>query len=334
VTNAQTFYPPVKVSLPESDTQLQKVLDSFGPSDGSQSGGILYLPRGEYFGNITVNWPFTQIVGDGDGSRIHGKILCKAGYCTFDNFWAMGTGQHYGIRLSQGEFGGAVPTAGVPRVQMNRVRIGATFEGAGDGPFNGLELDGAIVCDFRKCVFSFGTGSGVYITTTGGAGGWSTNVNHFRGCAMNGNSRYGAEIIGGGVMGPSFMGGNIESNGLGAFTASTVTGLQIRGVDFENGVAHTVATLIAIQGNCNPFVIHDCNITLGDGQSVTSRGILVSGSNQGSIRRNRFSGFNPGRTVPIVTVGADCANVIYEPGGMFDSAGGANNFVDHRGYWV
>lgn len=340
-----TFFPPTTVSRAESGL-LQNYLDDLGPTDGNSAGGILQLPRGHFYGNLTVSNQFVEIRGHGDGTVIHGSVLCTLGYCSLNNLWVMGTGQGYGIRLS-GTIGG-VGVTGSPRNRLNRVRVGASFEGAGDGPVNCLELDGAIVGDIRNSLFLFGTGSGLFMDTTDPTGAKSTNVNHFYGCTFNGNTRYGCEIVGGGIMAPSLHGGNIESNGLGGYYARSVTNLVVEGVDFEHDNYHPVSNLLDIGSNCNPFKITDCNVVIANSgaggappdfptpftQPVSARGFLIDNCHKGTVARNRFSGFNPGRTVPVITVAHNCSNVEIEDGGGFDSKGGNNNYIEHRGYWT
>jgi uncharacterized protein YcfJ len=259
----------------------------------------------------------------------------------------MGTGKQFGLRLSATV--GGVATSGVPRCKLSRLSIGGSFDGAGDGPFNCLELDGAIVTTARNCLFSFSTGgSGIFIDTTQSnpppAGKWSTNVNRFIQCTCNGNTEYGLKAIGGGIQGVSFVGGNIESNHTGAVLAQAVAGgFVLREVDFENDNAHTVENLITIEASVNPFVIEDCNFvtqntgsewnTIGT-QSVTKRVIIVAGSHQGSIKRNRFAEFNPGNSVPLIVIGVDASNCEVENNNGFDVTGGHNNLIEHRGYWT
>lgn len=289
------------VSLSESETvqngNLQSILDGFSAPTGGNwgyAGGILRLGRGDFYGNLVLNQTCTVIEGEGNGTVIHGSISIQAGQCTLSNFTVRAEGAAYGIKLYRPpSLGGGL---GVPRCKLEKLFVGATSEGAGNGPVVGLWLDGAILTSVNDCTFAFNTGSGIYSDTSDPAGAWSTNVNIFRNCTMNGNGRYGYEgVVGVGAasqLGNEFHNGNIESNGLGAVLASGQNLLGFFGVDFENG--KTVTDLVAI-GSSSPVFMERCHF-ISPGQ-VATRAAVFSSCATVSFKNNRMTGFPAGRVV-------------------------------------
>lgn len=288
-------------SLSESATvrngNLQSILDGFSAPTGgnwSYEGGILRLGRGDFYGNLVLNRANTVIEGEGLGTVIHGSISIQSQLCELRRLCVRAEGAAYGIKLFRPT---TLPgSSGVPRCKLENLFVGATSEGAGNGPVVGLWMDGAILTSINDCTFAFCTGSGIYSDTSDPAGAWSTNVNIFRNCTMNGNGRYGYEgVVGAGAasqQGNQFFGGNMESNTLGAVLASGQTNLTFRGVDFENG--KTVSDLLTI-GTCLPVTVEDCNfVTL----PATAQRVGIFSSCQGvRFVGNRFSGFTDERTV-------------------------------------
>jgi hypothetical protein len=174
---------------------------------------------------------------------------------------------------------------------MNDMAIGATYEGAGDGPSShGLWLDGAILLHASNIVSSFNLGSGVFMDTTDAGGLWSTNVNKFENCTFNGNDRWGAEMVGGGIMNPLFHGGNMEGNTIGEVKADSVTGLELRGVDFEGA---KVITEVIQLGACNPVLIEGCGFNYA--VSSASRAFGISTCVRARVAYNRIFGFPAGQ---------------------------------------
>ena len=298
-------------SLRESGL-LQKTLDSLVappytaiPAPGepavsnawSYDGGIVQLGRGDFYGNLILNYPHTTLRGEGQGTIIHGSVLVRAGYCTLDGLTIRGTGQPFAVKLYQAPSGANEAIGGLPRTRINNCLIGATYEGAGDGPSaaagggHGLWLDGSIVAEVRNTIFSFCEGSGLFMDTTSTTGKWTTNVNKFYGCTANGNGRFGVEIIGGGMGGNTWFGGNIESNTNGGFSATNCNNVTIRETDFEN---NKVVGALIVMTNVNTMLVEDCLLsttyTAHTGTAAADRAMGFSGC-VGSLRRNRGTGF-------------------------------------------
>ncbi len=63
---------------------LQSILDGFSAPTGgnwSYQGGVLELGRGDFYGNLVINQTNTRIIGEGQGTVIHGSISMQAGNC-------------------------------------------------------------------------------------------------------------------------------------------------------------------------------------------------------------------------------------------------------------
>jgi len=329
--NNLTFTVPTNFSRQEAG-MLQKYLDAMGPADGLDPGGTLALPRGHFYGDLVVRYPWTQIWGQGSGTILHGSILDPFGYCTFGNFRVQAEGKPYGIRLSATV--NQLATSGVPRCTLSGMFIGGSAPLAHDGPFNGLELDGAIVTTCERSIFAFCSGSGVFVDTTqtgpptlpdgspNPAGTWSTNVNRFFQCTCNGNDRYGVEVIAGSpasVMQVSFLGGNIESNYMGAVEIQTMNFVSFVHVDFENNVP--VTQLVHIQGN--PVELLNCNFTGGQ----VTRAWLFENCAGLRVGGNRYTlGITPGNAYGVIQ--PSCSQVFVDPTELPE----ASTFIENRSY--
>lgn len=239
-------------------------------------GGTIELGGGDIMGNLTIDIPNVKLVGQGRGTVIHGSLTMRADNCELHDIVVRGEGQPYAVKLWHPGPDGVTTVAGVPRPKMSNVWFGPSYEGASDGPVrvgtpasgtggHGLWLDGAIVGEFRNCIFFGNPGSGVFIDTT--VGQWSTNVNRFYGCTANANAAFGFDLVGGGSEGTAWLGGNIESNGLGGFRATNCNCVSVKECDFEHGgtaigdppvVTKQVANLLNMN-SVNTMCIEDCN---------------------------------------------------------------------------
>lgn len=305
------------VALSESATvqsgNLQSILDGFSAPTGgnwSYAGGILRLGRGDFYGNLVLNTSRVTIEGEGYGTVLHGSVSIQSEGCRLRNLVVRAEGAAYGVKIYRPLTLGGV---GVSRCSMEDVFVGATSEGAGNGPVVGLWLDGAILCTFDRCTFAFNTGSGVYSDTSHPTGAASTNVNTFRDCTLNGNGRYGYEGVTGtdGIssqLGNRFLNGNIESNGLGAVLADGHNLIEFRGVDFEN--TKVVTDLMAI-GASQPVTVENCNFV--NFASAATRAAVFSTCGIVRFVNNRIDGFPGGANgtaARVVIFDENCSSVV------------------------
>lgn len=261
-----------------------------GAINALPTGGIIMLQSGTYTGDITLSSGSMTIIGTGMTTILTGSVSITASNTCLRDLQIRATGKAYGIKIYQS--GG-----GVARCDLRNLYVGGTADNSnppvrdGNGPDNGLYLDGAIVSVVDHCTFAYCNTNGLYVNTS--VSQFSTNVNSFRDCTFNGNGNYGVMIEKGsdgvaGMMLHKFEGGNMESNDSGEFYADFATFVIIRGVDFECGKNHVGGQIIFMNG-CQPVVIEDCNFVVSGGAVVT-RFFQLTSCADASVRRNRLSG--------------------------------------------
>jgi len=216
---------------------LQAAIDALG-----SGGGNLMLQPGTYTGDITFTGSGNiTLYGSGrDATILTGSVLIQTNQVRLDNLWVKATGKSYGVKIFKSG-------AGPNRNELKMVRVGGTTTSA-DGPTGpGLWLDGGILNNFEHCLFAFNGGDGVYINTTQNV--WTTNVNTFTDCTVNGNSGYGVKTetgtagVGGepnpavaGMQQNCFFGGNMEDNASGAAYINGSYYTRFENVDFESAI--------------------------------------------------------------------------------------------------
>jgi len=223
-------HPPYIYVSPADAGTLQGVINSL------TNGGVIWLDAGTYAGDLIFSGAGNvTLMGVGrDATVLTGSILIQTNQIRLDNLWVMGTGKSYGIKIFKSG-------AGPNRNEFKLVRVGGTTSSA-DGPSGpGVWLDGGILNVFDHCLIAFNGGHGVYVNTSDAGGVWTTNVNTFRDCTINGNDAYGVvtETGADGVAGMQqnvFIGGNIEDNAHGAAYIGNSYYTRFENVDFESAI--------------------------------------------------------------------------------------------------
>jgi hypothetical protein len=307
-----------------SSAEIQPALDSL------TNGGVVWVAPGTFTGDLTITKPNVTLRGGGlNSTYFTGSITVEVGQVKLQDFTCRATGKAAGIKLFKSG-------AGIARCELRNVYVGASASGAGDGPTKGLYLDGAILTVVDHCTFAYNTGAGVYVNTTSAT--YSTNVNTFRDCTMNGNGTYGfhAETGGDGVTGMMLhriMGGNMESNVTGDVYIDGGTFASIQGVDFECAVDHSPGQIVYMNA-VQPVVIEDCNFVLVDHGGVgttVSRFFLLDSCANAIVRRNRLSasGSSTWSQGAVGVFGEGCVQCTAYDNLLWNA--GAGRFINNRG---
>jgi len=266
------------------------------------------LGPGHYYGDLVVRSPFTTLEGSGEETVIHGGILVSARGCTVRDLCVRSKTTGYGVRLN-------TPGAGTGRTKLERLFVGASYEGAGDGGVgHGLDLDGSILTEVNQCIFAFNTGCGVRGITSDLN--WATTTTRFNSCTFNGNGTYGAQFTGPGMGLIQFNGGNMEGNTVGEFQADGCTHIHLNQVDFET--SKTISNVIQI-GTSNPIVINDCGFinVNGSGSALrATRAFLIQSCSAVRVTGCRTTGYAAGS---IGQADFNCQNVIFANNSLGDT---------------
>jgi len=299
--------------IAEDGANLQTLIDGVG------AGATIFLNKGSFYGaggsgtpstalTITSSHYNLKIIGMGmDYSIIKSPILVEAGRTGFTDLAVRPSGTSYGVRIYK-------VTAFTSRCHMQRVWIGASSLGAGDGPADGLQLDGAGIFHADHCLFAFNTSDGTLIDST------STEPNTtclFTMCSWVQNGDYGLKALAS-MSNLDVVGGNIEGNnqnsGSGEVYCESVTNASFRGVDFEP--SQTMTNTVEFQ-NCNPTLIEGCNFSVTAG--TNTRAILIQGGLGHQIWNNRFEGWdNKG----VIRLSTNTNNNWVGPNVFIDGGGG------------
>jgi hypothetical protein len=286
-----TVAPPPPTASLDPANGLQPIVNAFGVN-----GGTLKLPKGTFYADPAN--PLTPLSMPNDGVEIVGlmqqtiigsPVLWSAGDLRLKDLTVRPIGGAYGVKLYKPHSGAT--QYGVPRCNLENVWIGAVDAGsrdAGQGPANGLWLDGAILLIVDRCTFAFNSLSGVFMDTTDTPG---TNENRFRGCTMNLNSRFGVEVVGSAVEGVRIHGGNMEDNSLGAVLATSCNQIDLEEIDFElnlSDIPGQINDIIAINSS-GPSSIIRCNFNVTGGAAL--RAWTMATSTKGIVRGNSHNGF-------------------------------------------
>lgn len=286
-----TTTPPTTASAVEGQS-LQPIVDAM------TNGGLLYLTGGSFYADIAspstpLTIPSTKpIIIRGvhtEKTFIKSPILIEAFRCGLEDLTVRSAaGAAYGVKIFRsGAF--------VARCWMNRVVIGATYEGAGDGPVRGIILDGAGVFLAHRVTSAFCTSDGMLVDST------SVEPNttlKFDMCSFVGNGGYGADLAASCSI-AEFNGGNMEGNALGELRANAMNNLRLIGVDFEPQDVYTNAVEAT---NCNPVEIIGCSFGKISG---ATRAIFLQGGSGHIVEGNRFNGWG---TVGVVRISEGATN--------------------------
>jgi len=312
--------PTAAIGLPTT-TGLQEVVDAFGGNGGRI---VLGGGGGTYYGDPDdPSVPLTlpggiEIAGAGQTATIIGSPVLMAGSSGgIEDLSVRPDGTAYGIRIfSSGVF--------LARCFMRRLFVGASSHGAGDGPVNGIELDGAGVLLAEQVTAAFCTGHGLLADSTVAL--MPNTTLKFDCCSFVKNGLYGVKLMQSLLL-AEFCGGNMENNtdpgavGLpngGELYAENAAGIFLQGVDFERGDAMdapgTINHAVEVE-NCNTIAIERCNfVKTGN----ATRAFLLGGCNGASIRGNRFEGWGASG---VCRISETCTNVHVGPNHIHDGSG-------------
>jgi hypothetical protein len=268
---------------------LQPMVDAL-----SSVGGVIELPdAGTYYADpgspttpLTIDDPGSIIIrGRGqNATKIGSPILCRTDRLGLEHLTVRPAGQAYGVKFAlAGQF--------LARSWMKDVFIGASSAGAGDGPTDGLILDGNGVFLAHQLTCAFCTGHGLLVDST------SVEPNttlKFDMCSFVGNGGYGAKLLASALI-AEFNGGNMEQNTLGELYAESMNLLHLRAVDFETATAIFGQQVHLVTSN--PVIIDGCHFITAAGKAT--RAVLAQSCVGVEIKGSRFSGWSAAGVVRI-----------------------------------
>lgn len=319
-------HPPYIYVAPEDTGNLQGIVNSLTAA----GGGDIWLGPGTYGGDLTIASDNMTLHGVGyNATTLTGSVtVATNGAVNVNDLTIRATGKSYGIKFYKSG-------QGVARCSMRNVYVGASASGAGDGPTDGIYLDGAILCTFDHVTSAFNTGNGLYIDTSNAT--YSSNVNTFRDCSFNGNGTgggggYGVKITKGsdgvaGIMLVKIEGGNIEDNVTGDVTADQSTFIILRGIDFETNQSHVGGSIVTYTGN-QPCIIEDCNFVAGAAATIT-RFFIMTNCAMGVVQRCRVSGAGTWSAGAIGVFSEGCIQCTAVDNIL--NAAGPGRFISNRG---
>lgn len=286
---------------------LQPIVDALGVN-----GGLVQLGDGDFYGDpANPSTPLTvpaAVTLRGLGvakTRIKSPILISSASAGIEYLTVRPSGTSYGVRI----YNGGSPF--IARCWFKQVFIGASSKGAGDGPVNGLELDGAGVLEADQLTCAFCTGYGLLADSTG----LEPNTTlKFDVCSFVQNTLGGARLLQSMTI-AEFNGGNMEDNGGHDFYAENAAGIGLLGVDFEHSATHFTITNSAEMQNCNTIRIVGCNFLKTGG---TTRGFLLSGCNGINVGGNRFEGWGANG---VFRISETCTNAVRWPNHIHNGNG-------------
>lgn len=277
----------------------------------------------------------TNIVGDAEfATTIASPILCQVSRIAFSRMHINPIGGDYGLKV----YNGGSPF--LSRVSLRDIVIGAVDKNAaiaGNGPRDGVILDGAGVFLAEKAVIAFNRRHGLVADSTG----FEPNTTlKFDMCSFVQNgfgpnetevgSGSGAQTGGYGInlQGPcsiaEFNGGNSEGNHFRELNAASMNSLRLRDFDFET--SEVMADQV-ICGACNPIIVDNCNFITaqkvgGDpgfpGPKAT-RAMNFASCQGVNIKPNRYSGWT---SVGIIRLDENCYNCWVDPMQLSFEGGG------------
>jgi hypothetical protein len=282
-----------------SETEaLQRVLDGLATEDSSEfrGGARLWLAKGTYDCDIAVNHPWIELCGDGEGTEVLGRVTVYAGQTKIHNMTIRGAGKQYALRLMRN------PAAGfynMPRNSMSNLVIGASYQGAGDGPVNGVEIDGTWITDFSHVTSAFCTENGWLIDSTNAL--YPNTTLGFTDCSAVGNAICGWDVRQSLTCG-HWLRGNVEQNGYGGTPANnnemrfaSVINITLEQLDFESNQALSDAIFIS---NCTVGEVKNCNFVQaksGDLPGPIPRFLNGASSSHWHVHHCRVENYPAGR---------------------------------------
>jgi len=239
--------------------QLQRILDGLATSDSADfRGGVrLWLQKGVWDTDITINHPWIELCGDGEGTEVLGKVTTFAQRTSIHDMAIRGAGRPYALRLKRNP---ALGFANMPRNLISNLVIGATFQGAGDGPENGVEIDGTWLTTFRHVTSAFCLGHGWLVDSTDSL--YPNTTLGFECCSAVANAKNGWYVRQSLTCG-HWIRGSVEQNGYAdpalyhEMQLESVIDCTIEQVDFESSVAFTTSAFAL--STCNIGEIKNCN---------------------------------------------------------------------------
>jgi hypothetical protein len=291
---------------------VQPMIDALG------GAGTVMLPKGTFYGN--PNAPLTpinvpggvEIIGAGMAATVLGSpVLVNASQAGLGNLAVRPNGTAYGIRI----YNGGSPF--ISRCFMRRVLTGASFKGAGDGPVDGIQLDGAGVLLMEHVTCAFCTGHGLIADSTG----FEPNTTILGDCcSFVQNGLYGARLLQSLTL-AEFNGGNMEDNQSGELYAENAAGISLLGVDFERGaLALSLTAAVVEMQNCNTIEIDRCNFLR---VSNATRAWNLAGCNGIKIGVNRFEGWG---AVGVWRIAESSRNADVGAGHIFNGSGWTEDY--------
>jgi hypothetical protein len=290
---------------------LQPIID-----DMAGSGGVISLGEGTYYGDpgspstpITIPSTVNVVLrGIGVGTTIIGSpTLIGSTWCGLEYLSVQPPGGAYGVKVYDG---GAFR----PRNWMKHVSIGATSSGAGDGPTDGLILDGAGLLLGDHVTVAFCTRHGLLADSTGAE---PNTTLKFDACSFVGNGTggtgYGVKLLAS-MTDFEASGGSMEGNVSGEFYADSASLIHLQAVDFESGESKN--NQVEIQ-NSNSISLVANNFVKNSG--TIPHAILIQASNGIEIDgSNRFEGFG---AIGLVRLSASCTNAHIGVNHIYNGAG-------------
>jgi hypothetical protein len=297
----------------DSGLSLQDAVDALG-----SSGGRIDLGSGTYYSDPAS--PTTPLVVPGgvyfhghgpDATIIGSPILVTGAHTGFEDLCARAPGAAYGIKIfSSGSF--------LSRCFFRRVTVGASYHGAGDGPVDGIQFDGAGVLLAQQLTAAFCTGNGLLADST--VANFPNTTLKFDTCSFVKNGLYGVSLAQSLTI-AEFQGGNMENNGSGELLASSAAGVSLLDVDFERGDSQdpppSINNVVEMQ-NCNMVSINGCNFVKTSG---ATRAFLLAGCSGGGIGSgspNRFEGWG---AVGVGRISETCRNIHRGVNHIFNGSG-------------
>lgn len=285
-------------------TSLQPIVNAM------TSGGTIALASGTFYADTaSPTTPLSiaaaqyglQIVGQADDySTIGSPVLITSGKIGLQRLRVNPTATDYGVKIFlAGSF--------LARCWMREVIIGAVTKAsaqAGNGPKDGLILDGAGLFLAEKATFAFCRRHGLVVDSTDVE---PNTTLKFDMCSFVQNGFGPSETVGYGihVQGSAgiveFNGGNSEGNKYGEALCQNMNSLRFRDFDFET--SEVMENQISILSS-RPAVVDNCNFVTG--ASKATRGVIVQSSNQVFLVNNKFEGWTAVGVVRIDEASTEC----------------------------
>lgn len=288
---------PTSRATLDPGASLQEAVDALGGN-----GGTIYLGAGTYYADpSSPSTPLTMAGGvELEGVGVHATALGSPALVSgslsgFRKLWVRPAGTSYGVRI----YDGGNPF--IARCFFDRVFVGASAAGAGDGPVDGIQIDGAGLILAEQLTCGFNTGNGLLVDSTG----MQPNTTlKFDMCSFTLNGGYGVKIMQSSTI-AEFDGGSMEDNTTAEFYAESCALVALKHVDFERGSTAglpTAANVVQMQ-NVNAFRIEDCSFFK---IAAATRAFFIDGSVAGVYEGNRFDSWG---AVGVARISETCTNV-------------------------